>query len=108
MVQPWSYTDYVIFSSITTINKPLLQQELLKLHSLNEVSTVYRYTDFQILLLEDANKNIKAKKNITHPHTCSEVIEAACPSRTASGAHVCKHHTLIVLSQDPAAIIVFS
>lgn len=35
-------------------------------------------------------------------------MEAACPSRTASGAQVCKHHTLMVLSQDPAAIMVFS
>lgn len=46
--------------------------------------------------------------HLDHHHTCNEVIEAAWPSRTAKGAQVCKHHTRIVLSQEPAAIMVFS
>lgn len=58
------------------------------------VQTIYKET------------NMNVKPNI--PRTCSEVMEAACPSRTAKGAQVCKHHTLIVLSQEPAAIMVFS
>ncbi|TNN25015.1 hypothetical protein EYF80_064858 [Liparis tanakae] len=37
-------------------------------------------------------------------HT-DEVMEAAWPSSTASGAQVCRHHTRMVLSQEPAAIM---
>lgn len=64
----------------------------------------------QILVLTSAIKKQHLFQHCTlhSHHTCNEVIEAACPSRTAKGAQVCKHQTLIVLSQEPAAIMVFS
>lgn len=43
-----------------------------------------------------------------HEFTCKDVIDPVCPWSTATGAQVLKHHTLIILSQLPAAIIVFS
>lgn len=40
--------------------------------------------------------------------TCNDVIDALWPCRTAKGAQVRRHQTLIILSQLPAAIMVFS
>lgn len=53
-----------------------------------------------------ASINLGGKVNVLF--TCSEVMDAAWPSSTASGAEVCRHHTLIILSQLPAASRVFS
>lgn len=40
--------------------------------------------------------------------TCNDVIDALWPCRTAKGAQVRRHQTRIILSQLPAAIMVFS
>lgn len=52
----------------------------------------------------DYNKDFAEIKTTT----CSDVIDALWPWRTAKGAHVRRHQTRIILSQLPAAIIVFS
>lgn len=40
--------------------------------------------------------------------TCNDVMDALWPCRTAKGAQVRRHQTRIILSQLPAAIMVFS
>lgn len=51
---------------------------------------------------------VRLSVNVNVLHTCNDVMDAAWPSSTASGAQVCRHHTLIILSQLPAASRVFS